>query len=219
MTQLSPYQPHEFPVPDSPPGFYPPHRPYQPAALPERRRQRRVWPWAAGLTAAAMGCVGALAIAQTPVQPAMTGLTTWDANQHGRNAVAGRLGAPSRDGSFLFTVGRVRCGVTSVGTLADRQRAQGRFCLIDLTVQNVGSTGQLFDGSAQKAYDARGAEFVFDGGAARRVEGQDRLLLQNINPGVRARGTLVFDVPAYTRLASVVLHESTFTPGVRVPLP
>jgi hypothetical protein len=38
------------------------------------------------------------------------------------------------------------------------------------------------------------------------------------NPGNTVRGKLVFDVPDGAKLTSVVLHESMFTAGVRVPL-
>jgi hypothetical protein len=42
--------------------------------------------------------------------------------------------------------------------------------------------------------------------------------LEEVNPGNQVKGTLVFDVPKGTKLASIVLHESFYTEGVRVPL-
>jgi hypothetical protein len=42
--------------------------------------------------------------------------------------------------------------------------------------------------------------------------------LEQINPGNTVKGKLVFDVPKETKLASIVLHESEFTAGVRIPL-
>jgi hypothetical protein len=48
--------------------------------------------------------------------------------------------------------------------------------------------------------------------------GDPLTFLEDINPGNTVKGKLVFDVPQGTKLASVVLHESMYTAGVKIPL-
>jgi hypothetical protein len=54
--------------------------------------------------------------------------------------------------------------------------------------------------------------------AASLVIEQNQTFLEDINPGNQVKGTLVFDVPQGTKLTSIVLHESMFTAGVKIPL-
>jgi hypothetical protein len=186
VTPQTPYRPQDYTVPGSPPGFYPPQQAYRPA----RRRPR--WQWVVGTFMLIFALVGA-AFALRPEPRAA-------------QAALGRMNAPSADGALQFTVTRVTCGVPGLGL----RRAQGRYCLVDVTVRNVGSAAAIFDGSAQKAYDERGSEFAHDSSAAPYAD--------PVNPGNRLHGRLAFDVPAGTRLAAVVLHTAASSAGVRVPL-
>ena len=135
-------------------------------------------------------------------------------NAAGKNAVETGLNQPARDGKFEFTVTTVKCGATSVGSDLLSEKAQGQYCLVDVTVKNIGDVPQMFDGSSQKAFDAKGAEL------ARRVaemyanEG-NATFLETINPGNQVKGRLVFDVPKNTALTEVMLHDSPFSGGVR----
>jgi hypothetical protein len=61
-------------------------------------------------------------------------------------------------------------------------------------------------------------QFSTDTAAEIYVNDQAQTFLEDINPGNQVKGTLVFDVPKSTKLASIVLHESLFTAGVKVPL-
>ncbi|MEV6349002.1 DUF4352 domain-containing protein [Actinoplanes sp. NPDC051851] len=141
-----------------------------------------------------------------------------DANQNGENAVAGEMGKASKDGKFEFTVTDLHCGVDKVGDRYAGATAQGEFCLVNVGVKNVATTAETWDSSSQKAYDAAGVQYSADGGAEIYVNEQGQTFLENINPGNQVKGTLVFDVPRGTKLTSVVLHESHFTAGVRIPV-
>jgi hypothetical protein len=87
-----------------------------------------------------------------------------------------------------------------------------------VTIKNVGKSAEIFDGTSQTAYSKTGTSFSTDAGAAVYANDQNQTFLEQINPGNQVKGTLVFDVPAKTKLSSIVLHESMFTPGVKIPL-
>ncbi|MFI5932952.1 DUF4352 domain-containing protein [Actinoplanes sp. NPDC051494] len=131
---------------------------------------------------------------------------------------AGRIDVAARDGALRFTVGRVRCGATQVGTRRLGQRARGEFCMVPIAVTNVSATACFLPAGSQHAFDADGVAFTPDGAAALYADDRNRKLLETIEPGHRVRGTLVYDVPTAGRLASIVLHGTEHSPGVRIPL-
>jgi len=122
------------------------------------------------------------------------------------------------DGKFQFTVTGMQCGVRSVGPSDFGQKAQGQFCLVSVTIKNVGKSAEVFNDFTQKAYAADGTEFSPDSGAGTWVNKDTSTFLESINPGNTVKGKLVFDVPEGAKLSSLVLHESEFTAGVKVPL-
>ncbi len=203
-----PYPQQASPAPQpGPAGFYPPPQ------APKRKK----WPWilAAVLGVMLIGCIGVAALLFKGGEAAVKEL---DGNSSGKNAAAGQMGKPAVDGKFQFTVTGMKCGVPSVGPAEFGEKAQGQFCLVDVTVKNVGSTAEVFSDMSQKAYDAKGTEFTSDSGAATWANKDHSTFLESINPGNAVDGKLVFDVPKGTKLASIVLHESTFTAGIKVPL-
>jgi hypothetical protein len=181
-----------------------------PAAAAKKRRK---WPWIVGAIAllGIAGCVGLFTLI-------FSGTKTVVDNGNGKNAAAGQLGKPATDGKFQFTVTGMKCGADHVGDAAFGQRAQGQFCLVDVQVKNVGTTAEIFNDSAQKGYDAKGTEYSVDSGAAVYANKDHSTFLEQINPGNTVKGKLVFDVPRTAKLTQVVLHESAFTAGVRVPV-
>jgi hypothetical protein len=198
-----------------PPVSGPPGQPY--GYVPQQPpRKRKKWPWIVGgiVLAMILGCVGLFTLVLGGTKAAVDSL---DDNQKGKNAAAGQMGQPSTDGKFQFTVTAMKCGVATVGGEFG-QKAQGQFCLIDTQIKNVGTTAEIFNDSSQKAYDAAGIEYSVDSGAAIFANKDYSTFLEQINPGNSVKGKLVFDVPKGTKLASVVLHESLFTEGVKVPL-
>lgn len=126
------------------------------------------------------------------------------------------LGQPARDGKFEFTVSKVDCTKTKIGTDLLGQTAQGKFCLVTLKVKNIGDEAQLFDASSQKALDKAGTTYDADGGAALYVNKNAETFLNNINPGNQIQGVLPFDVPKTVSITQLELHDGPFSDGVKV---
>jgi len=126
------------------------------------------------------------------------------------------IGKPARDGKFEFTVSKMDCSKTKVGDQYLNAKAQGKFCLVTLTVRNIGDDAQLFDASSQKALDADGTVYDADGGAAMYVNKNAETFLNNINPGNQVKGVIPFDVPKNITVTTLELHDSSFSDGVKV---
>ncbi|MBM2619295.1 DUF4352 domain-containing protein [Actinoplanes sp. LDG1-06] len=169
---------------------------------------RPLWPWVAGVLVLA-------------VVAALSWFFVLRDENGGREVLStagGEINKPVRDGKFVFTVTAVRCGVAKVGDEFVNLEPKGSYCLIDLLVKNGAKTAEYLDSTSQKAYDASGAEFATDMQAEVFVNGQPKGLLDEIAGGAQVKGTLVFDVPPETALASVVLHDAFSSPGARIAL-
>lgn len=147
-------------------------------------------------------------------QPASEGATTPEPSASQPSAV---VGTPVRDGKFEFTVTGVETGVERVGNDVLGQEAQGQYVLLHLTVTNIGTEAQYFDGSSQKLLDAAGRTFSADSSAAIYLD-ESNSFLNQINPGNGVEGIVVFDVPTDAVLVSAELHDSAFSGGVIVAL-
>jgi hypothetical protein len=128
------------------------------------------------------------------------------------------FGEAVRDGKFEFTVTRVDCSRTTVGLEHLKRTAEGKFCVIGLTVRNIGDGSKYFMGQAQTAYDTSGAGYDSDELAGLYANGGVEAFLQKLGPGEKVSGRLVFDVPKKAELASLELHDSPLSGGVRAPL-
>jgi hypothetical protein len=128
------------------------------------------------------------------------------------------LNTAVRDGKFEFVVTGVDCSKSTLGHDFLTKKAQGRFCVVDVSVRNIGKEAQMFAGFSQKAFDAAGAEFTNDGGAEFYANDNNETFLNEINPGNQVKGRVVFDVPKGTVLATIELHDSAFSGGVKVAL-
>ncbi|KXK60345.1 hypothetical protein AWW66_19420 [Micromonospora rosaria] len=128
------------------------------------------------------------------------------------------IGDPARDGKFEFTVKSTKCGVDKVGSDLLGATAQGQYCLVNLTVKNIGKEAQLLDGSSQKAYDAKGTEYSSDSEAGLYANKKAETFLNEINPGNQVTGVIVFDVPKKVKLTELKLHDSFLSNGVTVAL-
>jgi hypothetical protein len=183
----------------------------QPGYVPQPPPKKSTWKWILGGVglALAIGCVGLTA--------ATLGAAHKGPGAAGDGAPAGAIGAPARDGRFEFTVTTLKCGQKTVGSGLFESTAQGSYCLVTVKVSNIGKEAQTFDGSAQKAFDAKGTQYSDDGVAELNLGG-NKTLFEQINPGNGVTGTLVYDVPVSTKLASIELHDSSWSDGVKVPL-
>jgi eukaryotic-like serine/threonine-protein kinase len=201
--------------PAAPPGWGPPV-PSGRATPPESPQPRRRRRWGRRLL------VGVVLLAALGVLANALGDRDRPA---GQGRTAGRAGAaatpgirePARDGQFEFVVRSVRCGLRRVGPELARQTPQGRFCLVAVSVANVGTEARDFDAGQQRLFGADGRRHSVDA-AATAANGGVRLLHSLINPGNRIEGTLVYDVPPRTRPARLELHDSALSRGVAVAL-
>lgn len=125
---------------------------------------------------------------------------------------------PARDGKFEFVVKSAECGKVSVGDAYSERKAQGVYCLVPVSVKNIGSKPQLMVVSNQKARTPNGSVYAPDILATITVNGDRDVWLTEINPGNSVDGQLVFDVPVGTVPTSVELHDSAFSGGVTIAL-
>jgi hypothetical protein len=128
------------------------------------------------------------------------------------------IGEAAVDGKFSFVVTGVKCGIKSVGTKYFKKEAQGEFCKVGITIENVGDEAQTMFADSQKAFDTEGREFSPDTSAMIYLKDGADTWLKEINPGNTLKGSLLFDVSAGTTLEKLELHDSAFSGGVTVSL-
>jgi hypothetical protein len=138
-------------------------------------------------------------------------------SSQGSSKQAATIGQAVRDGQFEFTVTKVQCGVPKVGDSIMEKKAQGQYCLITVTVKNIGKEPRTLSDSSQRAFDAAGREFSTDE-AGMYVPNNDTVFINNINPGNSVTGVLVFDVPKDGKLVKLELHDSPLSGGIEVSL-
>ena len=140
-------------------------------------------------------------------------------NSASTNTATAKIGEPVRDGQFEFVVKSIECGKASVtdnsGYLS--QSAQGQYCLLALSVKNIGDKQQYFSQSDQKLLNSEGAQYSPDTGATITLGGSDAFGSQ-INPGNSVEGTIVFDVPKDQTPTTAQFHDSAWSNGVKVSL-
>lgn len=135
-------------------------------------------------------------------------------------ATAAKVGEAARDGQFEFVVKSVTCGKASVTDASGyiTKTAQGQYCLMDVTVKNIGDKQQYFSEGDQKLLNAGGQQYSPDSSATLTNSNNSDALLAQINPGNTVEGTLVFDIPKDQTPVTAELHDSSFSNGVKVSL-
>lgn len=131
-----------------------------------------------------------------------------------------KLGEPARDGQFEFVVKSVTCGKPSVTDSSGfaTKNAQGQYCLVDLTVKNIGDKQQYFTESDQKLLSPSGQQYSADTTATLYNSNSSDVFLSQINPGNSVQGIIVFDIPKEQSAANAELHDSAFSNGIKVEL-
>ncbi|WP_347057370.1 DUF4352 domain-containing protein [Blastococcus sp. HT6-30] len=127
------------------------------------------------------------------------------------------IGEAAADGKFNFVVNGVDCSATEIGSEYMNTTAQGQFCIVDVTITNIGNEAQSFFGDNAKLFNAEGQQFSADSEAAIYLEDSSSLY-EEINPGNTLNSKVVFDVPAGTTPTAIELHDSAFSGGVTVDL-
>ncbi|MFF2453387.1 DUF4352 domain-containing protein [Isoptericola sp. NPDC058082] len=125
------------------------------------------------------------------------------------------VGDKVRDGKFEFTVTKLEDGVQEVGDEFLGETAQGQFVLVHMTVENIGDEAQYFDGSSQSLVDTKGRTHSADSEAGIYLD-ESNSFLNEINPGNKVDGVVVFDIPQNATPATLELHDSMFSGGVEV---
>jgi hypothetical protein len=224
------FPPNQPPAPPPPPGQYPPPPGPPPGHYGPPPRKKSKLPWIlGGIALVILLCCGigaVIAVSSGDDADTDAGGSTGtsapndgpeDKPKQGKPAAAG-IGDPARDGKFEFVVKSVTCGKTRVGNEVVGEDAQGVFCEVAVTVKNIGDEAQMFDGSSQKAFDAKGTRYSNDGTAELWANEGTSTFLEEINPGNQVAGRLIFDVPKGTKLTKVELHDSAFSGGVTINL-
>jgi hypothetical protein len=129
------------------------------------------------------------------------------------------MGESVREGRFAFVVTSVEPPATSItdrsGTV---QRAQGIFVIVRVDVTNIGHTASTLTATDLYLVDDTGQRFATSSAIA-SMTGTDRLFADKINPGQTVNNApLLFDLAPGTVVASVELHDSRTSAGVRVRL-
>jgi hypothetical protein len=127
------------------------------------------------------------------------------------------IGQPAADGKFSLVVNGVDCSQTQLGDQYFNTTAQGQFCIVDLTVSNIGDEPQSFFGDNASLFNAQGQKFSSDSEAGMYLENSDSLY-EDINPGNTLNSKVIFDVPAGMVPTAIELHDSAFSGGVTVAL-
>lgn len=127
-----------------------------------------------------------------------------------------RAGDAVRDGQFEFVVGGVSCGHAEIVNGFMRAQPQGRFCIVELTVRNVGRDARTFADGNQRAYSPGGDRYAADTGAGWIANSGGAATWNVVNPGNSVRAKVVFDIPPTASISTVELHDSLLSGGVRV---
>ncbi|WP_280185501.1 MULTISPECIES: DUF4352 domain-containing protein [Nocardia] len=200
--------------PQQPYGQQPHPQPYpQPP-----KKKTLVWPWIAfALVLMLCGFGGCVAIVSggsddtsSPTSPGAPG-----PKPSSRSSIA-PAGSAVRDGKFEFVVTGVDAPTKTVGSNQFlKSTAQGEYILVHVTISNIGDEPRGYYSGNQKLIDAAGREFTNDSRAEINVNDH---LHTDINPGNKVDMVLVFDVPAGAEPATLELHDSAFSGGVKVAL-
>ena len=82
--------------------------------------------------------------------------------------------------------------------------AEGQFCAVQLTVENIGDEPQSMFADNQYAFDAKGRKFSANSMASMADE-SSQVLWEETNPGTAVKGKVYFDVPKGAKLSSLEL--------------
>lgn len=136
-----------------------------------------------------------------------------------KKAETAKVGQAANDGKFEFTVSSVECGKTSVGANQYLTKtAQGQYCLLNVTVKNVGDQAQSLLSSNQFLLNTSGQKYSADDMATIYNAPNGTSWYNDINPGNSVNGAIVFDIPKDQTATTAELHDSAFSNGVKVTL-
>ncbi|OKI20512.1 hypothetical protein A6A08_22760 [Nocardiopsis sp. TSRI0078] len=112
------------------------------------------------------------------------------------------IGEPGTVGQWQVTVN----GIETADVYGDdfvRERAQGEFTIVSMTVKNTGNEATSFDGSAVSLVDADGNTYS----SSTMLFQEESLLHEQVNPGNQVSGTAVFDAPEGTEITEIHVED------------
>jgi hypothetical protein len=134
-----------------------------------------------------------------------------------RRTASNDLNAPARDGQLEFVVTSWKCGVRRLGDGVKAYEPDGGFCVGTVSVTNIGDEPRTLLETFQKLRDKD--DKTYSAEYAARAFYPDQTLWDELDPGDRATGTMVFDVPTGADPARLELHDGWLSGGARVRLP
>jgi hypothetical protein len=127
------------------------------------------------------------------------------------------IGSAVKDGKFQFTVKKMKCNVdTAVGQFSNR-KAAGDYCILDITIVNIGNEPQTFFPSSQDGFIG-GTKYATDDEAGIIAAKDSVTWMDSVNPGNTINVSLYYDVPSDKKLTKIELHDSPFSGGTTVAL-
>ncbi len=188
--------------------------------VPRRRSAGRIMLTTVGLIAAFCAIGGTAFVVAQGLLRQNTGAVASGPSTAGRAPAPKQpgLNAPVRDGMFEFTITRLSCGRQTVSAGIFSRSAQGQYCLVTLTVANIGREGRGFADGFQKAIGANGDFYTPDSAAGLIVNAGGATVWTNLNPGNSFTATMVFDIARNARIAKLELHDSAFSNGATITL-
>jgi hypothetical protein len=131
-----------------------------------------------------------------------------------------KINQPANDGKFQFTVTAIKCGQPSVSSPDGylTKTAQGQYCILSVTANNIGDQSQTLDSTSQYLYDSSNKKYSSDSEATIDISPTDNSFFNAINPGNSVSGTIVFDIPKTVTPITAELHDSALSGGVKVSL-
>jgi hypothetical protein len=132
---------------------------------------------------------------------------------------SGAIGQNVRDGTFAFTVASVESPrKTITNRLGTTETAQGMFVIIRLDVTNIGYDPRTLTATNQFLVSDKGQRFATSA-ASSSLAGAEAIYLTKVNPGHTVNDApVLFDVPPGTTIASIELHDSVSSTGVKIRL-
>ncbi len=124
----------------------------------------------------------------------------------------------SVDGQFAFRLNSGRCGVTEVGVSPNVRKPQGQYCVYVLRIRNVGEQPRVLTSSNQHAIDVNGHVHTADILASEAASPTRNPFPKLMWRDQVATVALAFDIPRGTLLASLRLHDSPWSDGVKMPV-
>ncbi len=95
--------------------------------------------------------------------------------------------------TFEVTATKLSCGWSRVGDKYVGESAQGRYCIVQVRVQNSSDEPDMIVDDDFSLFDPKGREFATDTEAMISNGGSSDLRWEDINPSNTANGPLVFD--------------------------